>query len=255
MGRNDRNEFYCISKSFDSRNTVCPPSSPRDGEYSWGTFGSDTFDTRLSIFHPLVLSCCSRYSLRPINYFHEFMESDGSINLRGLTSGQPNCCWTFFPFFFFLIVRVSFDREILPAALARVSLEQRHQQPRPSKIPRVRDIYIHDEATDSPPPRRNSKETRLTSRVTALFPSPKRGVKRLRRLICRIIKFPHGVWPRRNANRGPLRDIFIGSLLVPTFPLFGRGISCSRRGNHTYYFHPRLALRTAEIPSNFLGGG
>ena len=100
MGRNDRNEFYCISKSFDSRNTVCPPSSPRDGEYSWGTFGSDTFDTRLSIFHPLVLSCCSRYS-RPINYFHEFMESDGSINLRGLTSGQPNCCWTFFPFFFF----------------------------------------------------------------------------------------------------------------------------------------------------------
>ena len=179
MGRNDRNEFYCISKSFDSRNTVCPPSSPRDGEYSRGTFGSDTFDTRLSIFHPLVLSCCSRYS-RPINYFHEFMESDGSINLRGLTSGQPNCCWTFFPFFFFFFVR---------------------------------DIYIHDEATDSPPPRRNSKETRLTSRVTALFPSPKRGVKRLRRLICRIIKFPHGVWPRRNANRGP-RDIFIGSLLV-----------------------------------------
>lgn len=149
MGRNDRNEFYCISKSFDSRNTVCPPSSPRDGEYSWGTFGSDTFDTRLSIFHPLVLSCCSRYS-RPINYFHEFMESDGSINLRGLTSGQPNCCWTFFPFFFFfLIVRVSFDREILPAALARVPLEQRHQQPRPSKIPRVRDIYIHDRFSSS----------------------------------------------------------------------------------------------------------
>ena len=110
MGRNDRNEFYCISKSFDSRNTVCPPSSPRDGEYSWGTFaGSDTFDTRLSIFHPLVLSCCWRYS-RPINYFHEFMESDGSINLRGLTSGQPNCCWTFFPFFFFFFNRSSFVR-------------------------------------------------------------------------------------------------------------------------------------------------